>query len=67
MGKVSYGLLLPHFGEHASASSLIEGAKRAEELEFDSVWVRDHFLRFHGHGLGTLVVVGKAGVYLLCP
>ncbi|HII51614.1 MAG TPA: LLM class flavin-dependent oxidoreductase [Halobacteriales archaeon] len=50
MGKVSYGLLLPHFGEHASASSLIEGAKRAEELEFDSVWVRDHFLRFHGHG-----------------
>ena len=50
MQKVSYGLLLPHFGEHASASSLIEGAKRAEELEFDSVWVRDHFLRFHGHG-----------------
>jgi probable F420-dependent oxidoreductase len=50
MEKISYGLLLPHFGEYAVPSSLIDVAKRAEELKFDSVWVRDHFLRFHGHG-----------------
>jgi alkanesulfonate monooxygenase SsuD/methylene tetrahydromethanopterin reductase-like flavin-dependent oxidoreductase (luciferase family) len=44
-----YGLLLPHFGEHASRESLLEGARRAEELGFDSVWVRDHLV-FEPHG-----------------
>ncbi|MCW2700299.1 MAG: luciferase [Blastococcus sp.] len=46
---MKFGLLLPHFGEHASAKNLLEGSKRAEELGFDSVWVRDHLV-FEPHG-----------------
>jgi alkanesulfonate monooxygenase SsuD/methylene tetrahydromethanopterin reductase-like flavin-dependent oxidoreductase (luciferase family) len=46
---MKFGLLLPHFGEHASAHNLLEGSKRAEELGFDSVWVRDHLV-FEPHG-----------------
>ena len=45
-----YGLLLPHFGEHASREQLLEGARLAERLGFDSVWVRDHLV-FHPHGM----------------
>ena len=45
-----YGLLLPHFGEHASRANLIEGAQAAERYGFDSVWVRDHLV-FHPHGM----------------
>src|SRR5438876_6119281 len=45
-----YGLLLPHFGEHASREHLIRGAQRAERYGFDSVWVRDHLV-FHPHGM----------------
>ncbi len=45
-----YGLLLPHFGEHASAAALVDGAQLAERLGFDSVWVRDHLI-FHPHGM----------------
>jgi alkanesulfonate monooxygenase SsuD/methylene tetrahydromethanopterin reductase-like flavin-dependent oxidoreductase (luciferase family) len=44
-----YGLLLPHFGEEADRHKLLEGSKRAEELGFDSVWVRDHLV-FEPHG-----------------
>lgn len=45
-----YGLLLPHFGEHASRGSLLEGAVLAERLGFDAVWVRDHVVfRPHHH------------------
>ncbi len=44
-----YGLLLPHFGEQADRDKLLEGSKRAEELGFDSVWVRDHLV-FEPHG-----------------
>lgn len=43
------GLLLPHFGEHASAEKIIKGAQLAERLGFDSVWVRDHLV-FEPHG-----------------
>jgi alkanesulfonate monooxygenase SsuD/methylene tetrahydromethanopterin reductase-like flavin-dependent oxidoreductase (luciferase family) len=46
---VKFGLLLPHFGEEASKEKLLEGSKRAEELGFDSVWVRDHLV-FEPHG-----------------
>ncbi|MGH3222079.1 MAG: LLM class flavin-dependent oxidoreductase [Streptosporangiaceae bacterium] len=46
---MKFGLLLPHFGEHASRESLIEGALRAEKVGFDSVWVRDHLV-FEPHG-----------------
>jgi len=44
-----FGLLLPHFGEHANAEKIINGAKMAESIGFDSVWVRDHLL-FEPHG-----------------
>lgn len=45
-----YGLLLPHFGMHCDVEKIIEGSKRAEQLGFDSVWVRDHLI-FHPHGM----------------
>ena len=45
----SYGLLLPHFGEEADRDKLLKGSQRAEELGFDSVWVRDHLV-FEPHG-----------------
>jgi alkanesulfonate monooxygenase SsuD/methylene tetrahydromethanopterin reductase-like flavin-dependent oxidoreductase (luciferase family) len=44
-----YGLLLPHFGEQADRAKLLDGARRAEELGFHSVWVRDHLV-FEPHG-----------------
>jgi alkanesulfonate monooxygenase SsuD/methylene tetrahydromethanopterin reductase-like flavin-dependent oxidoreductase (luciferase family) len=46
---MKFGLLLPHFGEHASRRNLLEGSQRAEALGFDSVWVRDHLV-FEPHG-----------------
>lgn len=46
---MKFGLLLPHFGEYADRELILEGSKRAEELGFDSVWVRDHLL-FEPHG-----------------
>src|SRR5580693_8441625 len=45
-----YGLLCPHFGAETSKDKLIEGAKRAEALGFDSLFVRDHLV-FHPHGM----------------
>ncbi len=44
-----FGLLLPHFGEHAAAEKIIRGSRLAESLGFDSLWVRDHLL-FEPHG-----------------
>jgi probable F420-dependent oxidoreductase len=46
---MKFGLLMPHFGEYADRTSILAGARRAEELGFDSVWVRDHLL-FEPHG-----------------
>ena len=66
---MKYGLLLPHFGEAAGRDRLLQGARRAEELGFDSLWVRDHLI-YEPHGemerpdrtfyeaLTTLTVVG---------
>jgi alkanesulfonate monooxygenase SsuD/methylene tetrahydromethanopterin reductase-like flavin-dependent oxidoreductase (luciferase family) len=45
-----YGLLVPHFGPDASKDKLLEGAKKAEALGFDSLFVRDHLV-FHPHGM----------------
>lgn len=42
--KLRFGLLLPHFCEHASIDACLEGARRAEAYGFDSVWVRDHLV-----------------------
>lgn len=46
---MKFGLLLPHFGEHASRTNVIDGAILAEQVGFDSVWVRDHLV-FEPHG-----------------
>ncbi|HET6153961.1 MAG TPA: LLM class flavin-dependent oxidoreductase [Marmoricola sp.] len=43
------GLLLPHFGQHADPTKIVDGSRLAERLGFDSVWVRDHLL-FEPHG-----------------
>ena len=45
-----FGLLVPHFGAEADQDLLIEGARLAERLGFDSLWVRDHLV-FHPHGM----------------
>ena len=42
--NMKFGLLLPHFGAFASRTRLIEGARLAEALGFDSMWVRDHLV-----------------------
>jgi alkanesulfonate monooxygenase SsuD/methylene tetrahydromethanopterin reductase-like flavin-dependent oxidoreductase (luciferase family) len=44
-----FGLLLPHFSDHATPERLFGFASRIERLGFDSVWVRDS-LSFEGHG-----------------
>jgi probable F420-dependent oxidoreductase len=43
-----YGLLLPHFGEHAGRERLLRAAQAAERYGFDSLWVRDHLV-YHPH------------------
>jgi probable F420-dependent oxidoreductase len=48
--ELKFGLLLPHFCEHASAENCLEGAQRAEAYGFDSLWVRDHLV-FEPHGI----------------
>jgi alkanesulfonate monooxygenase SsuD/methylene tetrahydromethanopterin reductase-like flavin-dependent oxidoreductase (luciferase family) len=45
-----FGLLVPHFGAEADQNLLVEGARSAERLGFDSLWVRDHLV-FHPHGM----------------
>lgn len=50
---VRFGILLPHFGPHGGGRRLFESAELAEDLQFDSLWVRDNlfissFIREHG-------------------
>jgi probable F420-dependent oxidoreductase len=68
--NLKFGLLLPHFCQHASAEKCIEGAKKAEAFGFDSVWARDH-LAFKPHEIdgsdnthieGLLVLASIASV-----
>ncbi len=46
--RKTYGVLLPHFGPHATRDRLLAGTRRIEQLRFDAVWVRDHIV-FHPH------------------
>lgn len=39
---LEFGLLLPHFTDHASREAIFETAKQADVYGFDSLWVRDH-------------------------
>jgi probable F420-dependent oxidoreductase len=47
---MTYGILVPHFGEHASPDRIIRGSVLAEQAGFDAVWVRDHLL-WTPHGM----------------
>jgi alkanesulfonate monooxygenase SsuD/methylene tetrahydromethanopterin reductase-like flavin-dependent oxidoreductase (luciferase family) len=49
-GIMRYGLVVPHFGPFATRSRLAEGARAADRLGFDSLWVRDHVV-FEPHGM----------------
>lgn len=46
---MSFGVLMPHFGAHASPRRVIDGARLVERLGFDAAWCRDHLL-WHPHG-----------------
>jgi alkanesulfonate monooxygenase SsuD/methylene tetrahydromethanopterin reductase-like flavin-dependent oxidoreductase (luciferase family) len=46
---MKFGLLLPHFGPHATKHGVLDGSILAESYGFDSIWVRDH-LAFEPHG-----------------
>jgi len=48
--RTRFGVLLPHFGAHATWPRLLEAARRAEAYGFDSVWVRDQLI-LHPHGI----------------
>jgi alkanesulfonate monooxygenase SsuD/methylene tetrahydromethanopterin reductase-like flavin-dependent oxidoreductase (luciferase family) len=37
-----FGIVLPHFGPHSETDFILDTAATADELGFDSVWVRDH-------------------------
>ena len=39
---MKFGILLPHFGEYASRTAVLDGARLAESVGFDSVFTRDH-------------------------
>lgn len=45
-----FGLVTPHFGASATRRRLVEGARTADRLGFDSLWVRDHVV-FEPHGM----------------
>lgn len=42
--SLKFGLVLPHFGQHASVEKCLDGAIKAEAYGFHSVWVRDHLV-----------------------
>lgn len=45
-----FGLVTPHFGASATRRRLVEGARAADRLGFDNLWVRDHVV-FEPHGM----------------
>lgn len=57
-GCCTFGVMMPHFGVHASHKRVIEGSALVEQLGFDAVWVRDHLLWTpHDHEAGDLTFV----------
>lgn len=45
-----FGVLLPHFGEHASPDKIVRVTQRLERWGFDAVWARDHLI-WEPHGM----------------
>jgi len=42
--SLKFGLTLPHFGEVAARETILDMAIKAQELNFNSVWARDHLV-----------------------
>ena len=40
--KVSFGVRVPNSGPLASPDSIVQVAREAESLGYDSIWVHDH-------------------------
>jgi alkanesulfonate monooxygenase SsuD/methylene tetrahydromethanopterin reductase-like flavin-dependent oxidoreductase (luciferase family) len=63
---MTFGVMLPHFGDAAHPEAIVACARKAESLGFHSVWARDH-LSFASDGapapfyepLTTLTAVGS--------
>lgn len=49
--KLTFGLILPHFGEHLGTARLLRFAREAEAHRFSSLWARDRMRAGAGHGL----------------
>ena len=43
-----YGVLVPHFGSHATPERVVQTSVTIERYGFDSVWMRDHVV-YHPH------------------
>jgi probable F420-dependent oxidoreductase len=57
-GCLTFGVMMPHFGVHASRQRVVEGSALVEQLGFDAIWVRDHLLWTpHEHEAGNLTFV----------
>ncbi|MFQ5795761.1 MAG: LLM class F420-dependent oxidoreductase [Candidatus Bipolaricaulia bacterium] len=41
---MQFGICIPHYGKPVNIEQILEVARRAEELGFDSIWVTDHLL-----------------------
>jgi probable F420-dependent oxidoreductase len=41
---MKFGVVLPHLGAEASPAAVVEAARRAEELQYDSLWVIERLL-----------------------
>ena len=63
---MKFGLVLPSYGIAASKQSIIEAARLAEELDYDSLWSTDHVLvpkqfeKTFGHIYEPLTVLSYA-------
>lgn len=52
---MKFGVALPNFGKYAKKDTILEIAKAAEELGFDSIWVSDHIVIPKSHrGFGDV-------------
>ena len=47
---MTYGVLVPHFGEEATPARILNTGRLAEQAGMDAVWVRDHLL-WEPHGM----------------
>ena len=44
MPEVKFGVCIPNFGDRCDKKAIVDVAKKAEELLYDSAWVTDHIL-----------------------